>query len=116
MKNFFDELKKNFFFSSLLIVYEGKDKQSSKIQRLDSVNITSEDDYVSENESDEDSIEVDDVTMKMIDFAHSTFEGFLDDPITHSGPDSGYLKGLDTLIRIIFRNLKEDIDLRKANA
>ena len=44
------------------------------------------------------------------------FEGFLDDPITHSGPDSGYLKGLDTLIRIIFRNLEEDIDLRKANA
>ena len=33
----------------------------------------------------------------MIDFAHSTFEGFLDDPPLHEGPDSGYLKGLESL-------------------
>ena len=41
------------------------------------------------------------VTMKMIDFAHSTFEGFMDDPIIHEGPDSGYIKGLDSLISIL---------------
>ena len=40
-------------------------------------------------------------TMKMIDFAHSTFEGFMDDPIVHEGPDSGYITGLDSLITIL---------------
>ena len=39
--------------------------------------------------------------MKMIDFAHSTFEGFMDDPIGHEGPDSGYITGLDSLIKIL---------------
>ncbi len=38
--------------------------------------------------------------VTMIDFAHSTFEGFMSDPVPHSGPDSGYLKGLDTLVDI----------------
>ncbi len=38
--------------------------------------------------------------VTMIDFAHSTFSGFLDDPVLHSGPDQGYLKGLDTLVQI----------------
>ena len=41
------------------------------------------------------------VTMKMIDFAHSTFEGFMDDPILHEGPDAGYIKGLDSLLTIL---------------
>ena len=47
------------------------------------------------------------VTMKMIDFANVTFKGFLDDSVIHIGPDSGYLKGIDTLIRILFHALKE---------
>ena len=38
--------------------------------------------------------------VTMIDFAHTTFEGFMSDPVLHSGPDSGYLKGLDTLVDI----------------
>ena len=47
------------------------------------------------------------VTMKMIDFAHSTFEGFMDDPVIHEGPDSGYIKGLDSLMSII-QNAQEN--------
>ena len=41
------------------------------------------------------------VVMKMIDFAHSTFKGFMNDPIVHFGPDHGYLQGLDSLISIL---------------
>ena len=41
------------------------------------------------------------VVVKMIDFAHSTFEGFMGDPISHSGPDHGYIKGLDSLIELL---------------
>ena len=47
------------------------------------------------------------VTMKIIDFANITFKGFLEDSVIHIGPDSGYLKGIDTLIRILFHALKE---------
>jgi hypothetical protein len=35
----------------------------------------------------------------MIDFEHSTYNGFRDDPI-HSGVDEGYILGLTNLIKI----------------
>lgn len=38
--------------------------------------------------------------IRMIDFEHSTFPGYLKDPL-HEGPDQGYLLGLDTLAAII---------------
>ncbi|XP_027859957.1 inositol hexakisphosphate kinase 1 isoform X2 [Xiphophorus couchianus] len=41
------------------------------------------------------------VDMRMIDFAHSTFRGFLDDKVLHKGPDQGYLFGLENFIHII---------------
>ena len=39
--------------------------------------------------------------VRMIDFAHSTFTGFMNDPVLHSGPDKGYLKGLDTIADLL---------------
>jgi len=36
----------------------------------------------------------------MIDFAHST-HGDMDDVVSYSGPDRGYLFGLDNLISIL---------------
>ncbi|XP_023181539.1 inositol hexakisphosphate kinase 1-like [Xiphophorus maculatus] len=41
------------------------------------------------------------VDVRMIDFAHSTFRGFLDDKVVHKGPDHGYLFGLENLIHIL---------------
>ena len=46
------------------------------------------------------------VTMKMIDFAKSTFDGFMNDSIKHEGPDLGYIKGLDSLISILKKTEK----------
>ncbi|VDM49634.1 unnamed protein product [Toxocara canis] len=40
------------------------------------------------------------IDVRMIDFAHSTFEGFLDDE-RYSGPDEGYLLGIDSLIEVL---------------
>lgn len=40
------------------------------------------------------------VDLRMIDFAHSTHSGYMD-PVKHAGCDNGYLKGLDTLIKIL---------------
>jgi len=40
------------------------------------------------------------VEVRMVDFAHSTFPAFLDDP-RHRGVDTGYLTGLATLIGAI---------------
>ena len=39
------------------------------------------------------------VDVRMIDFEHSTYAGFLDDP-RHEGVDAGYIFGLTNLIRI----------------
>ena len=38
------------------------------------------------------------VDLRMIDFAHSTHKGCLHDKVSYSGPDEGYLTGLNTLI------------------
>lgn len=40
------------------------------------------------------------VDVRMVDFAHSTFEGFGEDSTVHEGVDAGYLLGLQTLINI----------------
>ncbi len=48
------------------------------------------------------------VDVKMIDFAHTTHEGFRDDRTLHSGPDKGYLFGLENLIRM-FQKLKDSV-------
>ena len=113
--------------SSLLIVYEGKSLETSKTsfgsktEEVVGRSLESDDNYEEEDDDDGSDTEsarksrtssswkknwnkndaAENVTMKMIDFAHSTFEGFMDDPIIHEGPDSGYIKGLDSLVTIL---------------
>ncbi len=45
------------------------------------------------------------VKVRMIDFAHTTHQGFRGDRTIHSGPDQGYLLGLENLMRM-FEQLK----------
>ncbi|KAL3869907.1 hypothetical protein ACJMK2_042530 [Sinanodonta woodiana] len=40
------------------------------------------------------------VEIRMIDFAHSTHPGFREDTAIHTGPDQGYLFGLENLIQM----------------
>lgn len=47
------------------------------------------------------------VDVRMIDFEHSTYPGFLDDP-THEGLDHGYLLGLTSLIRL-FSDIRDTL-------
>lgn len=58
-----------FYSSSLLLIYDG---------------------YAPTHES---------VDVRMIDFEHSTYPGFLNDP-SHEGTDHGYLLGLTSLTRL----------------
>ena len=46
------------------------------------------------------------IDVRMIDFAHSTHCGYTDSK-KHTGPDKGYLFGLDNLIKI-FKEIKND--------
>lgn len=62
-----------FFSSSLLIAYDANPH--------------------SNNDEDE-------ISVRMIDFAHSTFNGFLNDE-KYDGIDDGYLLGCDSLIRVL---------------
>ncbi|XP_035231382.1 inositol hexakisphosphate kinase 2-like isoform X1 [Stegodyphus dumicola] len=41
------------------------------------------------------------VDVRMIDFAHTTYEGYDGDTTVHSGPDTGYILGLDNMIRLL---------------
>lgn len=41
------------------------------------------------------------VDVRMIDFAHTTYAGYDGEPTVYSGPDTGYLLGLDSLIRLL---------------
>ena len=47
------------------------------------------------------------VDIRMIDFAHATYQGFRGDAKQHSGPDKGYLLGLKNLIQY-FQQLERD--------
>lgn len=53
-----------------------------------------------------------DADVRMIDFAHTTFAGYNGDKTVYSGPDSGYLLGLDNLIRLLreVENLSSSVD------
>ncbi|BFZ16785.1 hypothetical protein BsWGS_19824 [Bradybaena similaris] len=46
------------------------------------------------------------VDIRIVDFAHATFDGFLCDTVKHYGPDHGFLLGVNTLIEI-FTELKD---------
>ncbi|KAM4651371.1 inositol hexakisphosphate kinase 1 [Discoglossus pictus] len=70
-----------FYSSSLLIIYDGRDRPRA-----------------SSAEAQEPPPKVD---VRMIDFAHSTYKGFRDDPTVHDGPDKGYVLGLRSLINIL---------------
>ncbi|CAL1544986.1 unnamed protein product [Lymnaea stagnalis] len=47
----------------------------------------------------------DPVSIRIVDFAHATFEGFDGDTVKHIGPDHGFLLGVSTLLEI-FDDLK----------
>ena len=52
------------------------------------------------------------VDVRMIDFAHFTCDGFMDDQIVHKGPDDGFLFGLKKLIGM-FQTIKEDMSSKE---
>ncbi len=47
------------------------------------------------------------VDVRMIDFAHTTHSGYVNDHVKYTGPDEGYIVGLNTLIAI-FSELSQD--------
>ncbi|XP_008103209.1 inositol hexakisphosphate kinase 1 [Anolis carolinensis] len=95
-----------FYSSSLLIIYDGKDARSeTNMESRPEVRLKQVDLSPPENLQDASSTESSTtqpkVDVRMIDFAHSTFKGFRDDPTVHDGPDRGYVFGLESLTNII---------------
>lgn len=100
-----------FYSCSLLVLYEGaeKYKMTTKerlrhLSKRDSFGDDELEDYEDLNQTH--CLKPPElVTVKIIDFAHATFDGFLEDQIVHDGPDTGFLKGIDTLIDILSTSL-----------
>ncbi|KAI1715080.1 inositol polyphosphate kinase domain-containing protein [Ditylenchus destructor] len=80
-----------FFSSSLLIAYDGDEPAMDERTR------THNDHYSHP-----------DISLAMIDFAHSTFQGFMEDKL-YTGVDEGYLLGMDSLITILKAILDETL-------
>ncbi|KAK8783756.1 hypothetical protein V5799_009880 [Amblyomma americanum] len=82
-----------FYSSSLLVIYEGHgsscDDDDSHSSSMAGASMEAE---------DASPLRVD---VRMIDFAHTTHEGYEGDTTRHRGPDSGYLLGLDNLVRLL---------------
>ncbi|KAM9272117.1 LOW QUALITY PROTEIN: inositol hexakisphosphate kinase 1 [Cariama cristata] len=96
-----------FYSSSLLIIYDGKDSRAGMFaEHRPEMRLKRVDSSLPESLQDGGSMEPGSsaqpkVDVRMIDFAHSTFKGFRDDPTVHDGPDMGYVFGLESLINIM---------------
>ncbi|KAJ8315897.1 hypothetical protein KUTeg_006555 [Tegillarca granosa] len=109
-----------FYSSSLLIMYDGGSKSglSTVLPKSEHHSVLHSDESNESNasttSSDNDSKNINSasaprnrhwkgsniVDVRMIDFAHSTHDGFEGDLTTHSGPDHGYIFGLENLIKL----------------
>ena len=105
----FEQNSYRFFSSSLLMVYEGNEDEIADKNHASvwpnglhspscSLELSPEDLSVMRKRVD----------IRMIDFAHTTHQGFVNDPVHYQGPDKGYILGLNTLIDAFSRMLAED--------
>uniref|UniRef100_H0XDM6 Kinase n=1 Tax=Otolemur garnettii TaxID=30611 RepID=H0XDM6_OTOGA len=83
-----------FYSSSLLIIYEGQEPSERTSGSLH----PQEAPQVTHSSSPRGLAKVD---IRMIDFAHTTYKGSWNEHTTYDGPDSGYIFGLENLIRIL---------------
>ncbi|XP_076327443.1 inositol hexakisphosphate kinase 3-like isoform X1 [Tachypleus tridentatus] len=113
-----------FYSSSLLIIYEGCGEDEGETEDLldDSLEMTlvknnpcPSESYIVRRDCIEKKIAKEDsatkqqnmerfyssVDVRMIDFAHTTHEGYEGNTDVHRGPDKGYLLGLDNLVRLL---------------
>ncbi|CAN7998527.1 unnamed protein product [Ixodes pacificus] len=107
-----------FYSSSLLIIYEGCDEEDdcsghastsgAEVELEAGLSLDCSDESSLDSSLDSSSVSVRPrrewrprVDVRMIDFAHTTHEGYEGDTMVHQGPDAGYLLGLDNLLRLL---------------
>ncbi|XP_077190510.1 inositol hexakisphosphate kinase 3 isoform X2 [Paroedura picta] len=81
-----------FYSSSLLIIYEGLEKMIDNHTQGHCQNTSSTVPHGNSHPK---------VDVRMIDFAHTTYEGSRYNQTVYDGPDHGYIFGLENLIKII---------------
>ncbi|XP_075538743.1 inositol hexakisphosphate kinase 1-like isoform X1 [Dermacentor variabilis] len=99
-----------FYSSSLLVIYEGSSPSSSSHEDDEASHSSSTAGTAAESEED-DVPSPPRVDVRMIDFAHTTHEGYEGDTTRHCGPDAGYLLGLDNLVRLLSEVQASAVDM-----
>lgn len=120
-----------FYSSSLLIMYEGRTEgavvcptaDQPEMMEFDSNDSFASADFMpcmvcdnglassecpdaAAHRSASSSSKVPPVNVRLIDFAHSTYRGFLSDKTRHEGPDKGFMFGLTSLMSL-FQRIKD---------
>lgn len=96
-----------FYSSSLLLMYEGQPQNDNNQGQSSSSNGPTKGVNCDNQKGDKQCSFDCKLDIRMIDFAHSTHQGFYDDKAVHNGPDSGYLFGLNHLIKL-FTQIKNE--------
>lgn len=102
-----------FYSSSLLLMYEGQPQNDNNQGQSSSSNALSKrdncncDNQKGDKQCNSERTQDYKLDIRMIDFAHSTHQGFYDDKAVHNGPDTGYLFGLRHLIKL-FTEIKKE--------
>ena len=94
-----------FFSSSLLIIYDGKTTDHCVASRHDCSGPAGKSHLVNGEFNIHETRKT--VDVRMIDFAHVTHSGYSDDLVQYSGPDDGYIVGLNTVISAFEGMMKE---------
>ncbi|XP_006010213.1 inositol hexakisphosphate kinase 2-like [Latimeria chalumnae] len=90
-----------FFSSSLLIIYDGNAPAASCLQHCEGETSGGS------SEPGQPPLTVD---VRMIDFAHMTCRGFVENGVTYEGCDAGFLFGLENLIEILNSTLGSEAE------
>ncbi|KAH9490601.1 hypothetical protein Btru_033803 [Bulinus truncatus] len=103
-----------FYSCSLVIIYDGEPEEdgsygTDKAGSQDSNSVHSNSSNMTVQHTNHQHGAIDSVRVRIVDFAHATYEGFETDTVKHIGSDHGFLLGLSTLLEALSEFRKQSL-------